>query len=59
MVKSKNLSGKYRQNLFDHAKQSETDTLKTSSKRLIQERGEETGDFIRNRIMKVPRIITE
>ena len=29
---SKNLSGKYSQKLFDHAKQSVTDTLKTISK---------------------------
>ena len=32
---SKNLSGKYSQKLFDHAKQSATDALKTSSKRVI------------------------
>ena len=33
---SKNLSGKYSQNLLDHAKQPATDVLKTISKMLIQ-----------------------
>ena len=33
---SKYLSGKYSQKLFDHAKQSVTDALKTTSKRVIQ-----------------------
>ena len=33
---SKNLSSKYSQKLFDHTKQSATDTSKTSSKRVIQ-----------------------
>ena len=33
---SKYLNGKYRQKLFDHAKQSVTDALKTTSKRVIQ-----------------------
>ena len=32
----KTWSGKYSQNLIDHAKQSATDTFKTSSKRAIQ-----------------------
>ena len=31
-----NLSGTYSQNLFDHDKQSATDALKTSSKRVIK-----------------------
>ena len=47
---SKNLSGKYRLKLFDHAKQSTTDVLKNSSKRVIQETAEVTGDFIGNKI---------
>ena len=34
---SKSLSGKYSQRLLDHAKQSATDALKTSSKRGIQQ----------------------
>ena len=33
---SKSLSGKYSQKLLDQAKQSATDALKTSSKRVIQ-----------------------
>ena len=33
---SKNLSNKCSQKLFDHPKQSATDVLKTSSKRVIQ-----------------------
>ena len=39
---SKNLKGKYNQKLFDHAKQSATDTLKTSSKRVIQKTADAT-----------------
>ena len=33
---SENLSGKCCQNVLDHAKQSPTDAIKTSSKRVIQ-----------------------
>ena len=33
---SKNVSSKYSQKLFDHAQQSATDLLKTTSKRAIQ-----------------------
>ena len=54
---SKKLSGKYsacilamRQKIFDHAKQSATNVLKTSSKRVIQKIVEATGDFIGNKI---------
>ena len=32
---SKNLSGKYRQKLFDHTKQSATDALKTASQTVL------------------------
>ena len=46
----KNLSGKYSQERLDHIKQSATDTLKTISKRAIQETAEATGDFIGNKI---------
>ena len=38
---SKNLSGKYSQQLLDHAKQSATDGLKTSLKGVIQKAAEE------------------
>ena len=47
---SKNLSGKQTQKLFDHHKQSTTDEIKTSSKRVIQKTAEATGDQIGNKI---------
>ena len=47
---SKNLSGLYSQKRFVHAKQSARDTLKTASKRAIQETVEATGDLIGNKI---------
>ena len=56
---NKSLSGKYSpgilaacQKLFDHAKESATDALKTSSKRVIQETAEATGDMTGNKIVK-------
>ena len=62
----KNLSGKYspgmlatRQKLLDHAKQSATDALKTTPKRVVQKRAEAAGDLIgiktANRITKSSR----
>ena len=36
--------------MFDHAKKSATDALKTSSKRFIQKTAEGSGDFIGNKI---------
>ena len=47
MIKNiiKNLSGKYNQKTFDHAKQSATDALKTASKT-----AEATDDLIGNKI---------
>ena len=47
---SKKLSGKYSEKLLDDAKISGTDALKTSSKRVIQETAEPTGDLIGNKI---------
>ena len=47
---SKNVSGKYNQNLLNHAKQSATDAFETASKRAIQKTAESTGDFIGNKI---------
>ena len=44
------VSGKYSQKLLDHAKQSATDALKTTSKRVIQKTAEETGNLIGNKI---------
>ena len=38
------------QKLLDRARQSATDALKTSSKRVIQKRAEATGDLIGNKI---------
>ena len=46
----KTWSGKYSQKPLDHAKQSATDALKTSSKRVIQKTAEATGDLIGNKI---------
>ena len=46
----KNLSNKYGQKLFDSAKKSATDTIKTASKREIQKTAEVTGDLIGNKI---------
>ena len=42
----KGLSNKYRQELFDSAKKSTTDAMKTVSKRVIQKTAEATGDLI-------------
>ena len=54
---SKNLSNKCSQKLLGHAKQSATDALKTSSKRVIQKKAEVTvyliGDKIADRIARV------
>ena len=47
---SKNLKSKYSQKLLDHAKQSATDTFKTSSKKVIQKTAEAPGDLIGNKI---------
>ena len=57
MVKnlSKSISCKYK--LLDHAKQFATDTLKTTSKRAIQETTEATDDLIGNKIAgKITRV---
>ena len=47
---SKNLNGKYSQKILDYAKQSETDAVKASSKRVVQKTAETTGDLIGNKI---------
>ena len=53
---SKNVSGKYNpgmlatcQKPLDRTKQSETDTLKTTSKQIIQKTAETTGNLIENK----------
>ena len=48
--KGKSLSDKYSQKLRNPAKQSATDTLKTTSKRAIQQTAEATGDLNGNKI---------
>ena len=47
---SKNFSGKYSQELLDHAKQCVTDAFKTASKKIIQKLAEATGQLIGNKI---------
>ena len=49
---------KYSQKLFDHAKQSAIDALKTSyKKKVIQKKVEATGDFVGNKITdKITRV---
>ena len=46
----KSLSNKYSQNVFDSAKTSTTDAIKTASNRAIQKTAEVTGDLIGNKI---------
>ena len=50
---SKNLSGTFSQKCLDHAKQPETDALKTTSKRVIQKTAEATGALIGNKIADI------
>ena len=50
LKRCKNLSSKYSRKLLDHAKQSATDALKTSSKTVIQKTAEATGHLIGNKI---------
>ena len=47
----KSLSNKYGQKLFDSAKKSTIDAIKTASKRAIQKTAEATGDLIGNKIV--------
>ena len=47
---AKNMSNKYGQKLFDTAKKSTTDAIKTASKRAIQKTAEATGDLVGNKI---------
>ena len=44
------MSGKYSPKLLGNAKQSATDAVKTSSKRVIQKTAEATGDLTGNKI---------
>ena len=45
------MSGKYSQRLLDHAKQSVTDSFKTTSKRAIQKTVEAGRDLIGNKFL--------
>ena len=47
---AKNIGNKYGEKLFDTAKKSTTDVIKTASKRAIQKTAEATGDLIGNKI---------
>ena len=44
------MRGKYDQKILDHAKQSPTDALKTTSKRVIQKTAEATDHLVYNKI---------
>ena len=44
------MSCKYSQKLLDHAKQSATDTLESSSKRVLKKTAKATSDLIGNKI---------
>ena len=56
---SKSLSGKYSQKVLGHAKQSATDALKTSSKKVIDKTAKATGDLIcKNIASKITNRIT-
>ena len=55
--KSKNLRGKYNQNVLDQTKQFTTDAFKTASKRAIQKRAEASVDLIDKKIVdKITKI---
>ena len=47
------MSGKYSQKRLDHANQSATDTIKTTSKRVIWKTAEATGNKILDRFTEV------
>ena len=48
--KSKIVSRKSSQKLLDHAKQSATDAVKTTSNKVIQKKADDTGHLIGNKI---------
>ena len=47
---AKNMNNEHSQKIFDTAKSSTTDVMKTASKRAIQKTAEATGDLIGNKI---------
>ena len=56
---SKNMTNKYYQKRLYHAKQSTTDALKTSSKRVIQKAAEATGDLSGNKLTSFKKLTTK
>ena len=50
MCFTRSMSNKYGKKLFDTAKKSATDAVKTASKRAIQKTAEATGDLVGNKI---------
>ena len=52
---AKNIGNKYGKKLFDTAKKSTTDVIKTASKRAIQKTAEATGDLIGNKITSISK----
>ena len=50
-IETRDMSIKYGQNLFDSAKKSTTDAIKTASKRAIQKTAEASVDLIGNKIV--------
>ena len=53
---AKNIGNKYGKKLFDTAKKSTTDVIKTASKRAIQKTAEATGDLIGNKITSISKM---
>ena len=53
---AKNIGNKYGKKLFDTAKKSTTDVIKTASKRAIQKTAEATGDLIGNKITNISKM---
>ena len=54
----KSFTGKYSQELLDHAKQSATDGLQTPLKKAIQNRAKDTGDLTGNKLAdKITKVL--
>ena len=55
----KNLSNKYSQKIFDTAKKSATDAIRTASQAAIQKTAETTGDLVGNKITSISKKSTK
>ena len=55
----KNLSNKYSQKIFDTAKKSATDAIRTASQGAIQKTAETTGDLVGNKITSISKKSTK